>query len=97
MPHIKTYGRISPDCSNLAWFHLSSANLSKAAWGMNRKGKGSGLYIMSYEAGVLFLPQLLVRIFILKFYEKILFGTSLQKSTLQLILYVCLLFLCDYF
>ncbi|XP_049862724.1 probable tyrosyl-DNA phosphodiesterase [Schistocerca gregaria] len=62
MPHIKTYGRASPDWTSLAWFHLSSANLSKAAWGMASKGKtsGSGHYIMSYELGVLFLPQLLI-------------------------------------
>ncbi|XP_066991996.2 probable tyrosyl-DNA phosphodiesterase [Anabrus simplex] len=62
VPHIKTYGRISPDGKQLAWFHLSSANLSKAAWGINRKTKasGAGLFMMSYEAGVLFLPQMLI-------------------------------------
>lgn len=64
MPHIKTYARVSPCSHHLAWFHLTSANLSKAAWGklQEPKGKGGspGLYIMSYEAGVLFLPKLLV-------------------------------------
>ncbi|XP_033609930.1 probable tyrosyl-DNA phosphodiesterase isoform X2 [Cryptotermes secundus] len=64
MPHIKTYARVSPCGRHLAWFHLTSANLSKAAWGklQEPKGKGGspGLYIMSYEAGVLFLPKLLV-------------------------------------
>lgn len=62
VPHIKSYTRISPNGYELAWFHLSSANLSKAAWGMNSKSKahGSGLFMMSYEAGVLFLPQMLV-------------------------------------
>lgn len=64
VPHIKTYARISPCCRHLAWFHLTSANLSKAAWGKMQeskwKGGSSGLYIMSYEAGVLFLPKLLI-------------------------------------
>lgn len=64
MPHIKTYARVSPCGRHLAWFHLTSANLSKAAWGKlqesKRKGGGPGLYIMSYEAGVLFLPKLLL-------------------------------------
>jgi tyrosyl-DNA phosphodiesterase-1 len=64
MPHIKTYARVSPRGHHLAWFHLTSANLSKAAWGKVQeskwKGGRSGLYIMSYEAGVLFLPKLLV-------------------------------------
>ncbi|GLH16808.1 Putative tyrosyl-DNA phosphodiesterase [Gryllus bimaculatus] len=62
VPHIKTYTRMSPCGSRLAWFHLSSANLSKAAWGMNKKTKtsGTGVFMMSYEAGVLFLPEILI-------------------------------------
>lgn len=56
MPHIKTYTRISPDCTKAAYFHLTSANLSKAAWGSMNKAK-ENLMIMSYEAGVLFLPK----------------------------------------
>ncbi|XP_063223988.1 probable tyrosyl-DNA phosphodiesterase isoform X2 [Bacillus rossius redtenbacheri] len=65
MPHIKTYARVSPCGGELAWFVLSSANLSKAAWGSLSKAKGKvsadpGLYVMSYEAGVLFLPKFLV-------------------------------------
>ncbi|PSN34604.1 putative tyrosyl-DNA phosphodiesterase [Blattella germanica] len=64
MPHIKTYSRVSPCGRHLSWFHLTSANLSKAAWGKIQEAKGkngtTGLYIMSYEAGVLFLPKLLV-------------------------------------
>ncbi|KAJ9581508.1 hypothetical protein L9F63_023312 [Diploptera punctata] len=64
VPHIKTYARVSPCGRHLAWFHLTSANLSKAAWGKLQEAKGknlaTGLYIMSYEAGVLFLPKLLV-------------------------------------
>ena len=55
-PHIKTYLRCSPDCSSLAWLLLTSANLSKAAWGSLQKDS-SQLMIRSYELGVLFLPQ----------------------------------------
>lgn len=55
-PHIKTYTRVSPDTSQLAWFLVTSANLSKAAWGSLEKN-ASQLMIRSYELGVLFLPQ----------------------------------------
>ncbi|GFY61074.1 tyrosyl-DNA phosphodiesterase 1 [Trichonephila inaurata madagascariensis] len=55
-PHIKTYIRISPNNSNIAWFLLTSANLSKAAWGALEK-KGAQFMIRSYELGVLFLPK----------------------------------------
>lgn len=55
-PHIKTYTRVSPDASRLAWFLVTSANLSKAAWGSLEKN-ASQLMIRSYELGVLFLPQ----------------------------------------
>ncbi|OVA11144.1 Tyrosyl-DNA phosphodiesterase [Macleaya cordata] len=54
MPHIKTYTRYNGQ--NLAWFLLTSANLSKAAWGALQK-KDSQLMIRSYELGVLFLPS----------------------------------------
>uniref|UniRef100_A0A4W4EK37 Tyrosyl-DNA phosphodiesterase 1 n=1 Tax=Electrophorus electricus TaxID=8005 RepID=A0A4W4EK37_ELEEL len=37
MPHIKIYTRASPDFSQLAWFLVTSANLSKAAWGALEK------------------------------------------------------------
>ncbi|XP_011167132.1 probable tyrosyl-DNA phosphodiesterase isoform X1 [Solenopsis invicta] len=53
MPHIKSYTRISPDLRSISWFVLTSANLSKAAWGMQRNNH----YIMSYEAGVVFIPK----------------------------------------
>ncbi|RUS73000.1 hypothetical protein EGW08_019248 [Elysia chlorotica] len=56
VPHIKTYTRHSPDGTQAAWFIVTSANLSKAAWGALEK-KGSQLMIRSYELGVLFLPQ----------------------------------------
>ncbi|XP_038629419.1 tyrosyl-DNA phosphodiesterase 1 isoform X4 [Scyliorhinus canicula] len=55
MPHIKTYMRASPDFGELAWFAVTSANLSKAAWGALEKN-GLQLMIRSYELGVLFLP-----------------------------------------
>ncbi|NP_001039242.1 tyrosyl-DNA phosphodiesterase 1 [Xenopus tropicalis] len=56
MPHIKTYMRLSPDSQHLAWFLVTSANLSKAAWGSLEKN-GAQLFIRSYELGVLFLPS----------------------------------------
>ncbi|XVF27815.1 hypothetical protein REPUB_Repub14bG0141400 [Reevesia pubescens] len=54
MPHIKTYTRYKGQ--KLAWFFLTSANLSKAAWGALQKNN-SQLMIRSYELGVLFLPS----------------------------------------
>ncbi|XP_069493562.1 tyrosyl-DNA phosphodiesterase 1 isoform X2 [Ambystoma mexicanum] len=55
MPHIKTYLRLSHDFQKIAWFLVTSANLSKAAWGSLEKN-GTQLMIRSYELGVLFLP-----------------------------------------
>lgn len=57
MPHIKTYCRISPCLSKLAWFLLTSANISKAAWGGNIQ-KDRAVYVRSYEVGVMFMPSL---------------------------------------
>ncbi|XP_031397042.1 tyrosyl-DNA phosphodiesterase 1 isoform X1 [Punica granatum] len=54
MPHIKTYTRYKGQ--KLAWLLLTSANLSKAAWGALQKNN-SQLMIRSYELGVLFLPN----------------------------------------
>lgn len=54
IPHIKTYTRISPNLEKIPWFVLTSANLSKAAWGMARKNSH---HILNYEAGVVFIPQ----------------------------------------
>lgn len=48
--------RLSPDFQKIAWFLVTSANLSKAAWGALEKN-GSQLMIRSYELGVLFLPS----------------------------------------
>ncbi|XP_022164790.1 probable tyrosyl-DNA phosphodiesterase [Myzus persicae] len=60
MPHIKTYCRVSSCCTQMSWFLLTSANLSKAAWGRKLKSDEQCNYIMSQEAGVLFLPQFLI-------------------------------------
>jgi len=56
MPHIKSYTRVSHDCKKASYLLLTSANLSKAAWGSMNKA-GDSLLIMSYEAGVLLLPK----------------------------------------
>ncbi|KAI4885247.1 hypothetical protein NFI96_003116 [Prochilodus magdalenae] len=56
MPHIKTYMRASPDFSQLAWFLVTSANLSKAAWGAMEKNN-TQVMVRSYELGVLYLPS----------------------------------------
>jgi len=65
MPHIKTYARLSPHADQLGWFILTSANLSKAAWGKLNKNQDR-LTIMSWEAGILFIPQLFVTLNSLK-------------------------------
>lgn len=59
MPHIKSYTRVSPDGKMAGYFLLTSANISKAAWGSINKGNRA-LRIMSYECGVLFLPKFVV-------------------------------------
>ncbi|AWP01972.1 putative tyrosyl-DNA phosphodiesterase 1 isoform 3 [Scophthalmus maximus] len=56
MPHIKTYMRASPDFTQLAWFLVTSANLSKAAWGALEKSN-TQVMVRSYELGVLYLPS----------------------------------------
>lgn len=62
MPHIKTYFRYSE--RGLYWFILTSANLSRSAWGAFNKGNKSlnpTLRINSYEAGVMFLPRVMIK------------------------------------
>ncbi|XP_049883288.1 probable tyrosyl-DNA phosphodiesterase [Pectinophora gossypiella] len=59
MPHIKSYTRINKDASLAAFYLLTSANVSKAAWGQINKGNAA-LRTMSYEAGVLFLPKFVI-------------------------------------
>ncbi|KYN35398.1 putative tyrosyl-DNA phosphodiesterase [Trachymyrmex septentrionalis] len=53
MPNIKSYTRISPDSKKIPWFLLTSANLSKAAWGSSKQQYSIG----NYEAGVVFIPK----------------------------------------
>uniref|UniRef100_A0A0N5AX62 Tyrosyl-DNA phosphodiesterase 1 n=1 Tax=Syphacia muris TaxID=451379 RepID=A0A0N5AX62_9BILA len=57
MPHIKTYAAFSDDEQTLpTWLLVTSANLSKAAWGELQKNN-SQLAIRSYELGVLFTDR----------------------------------------
>lgn len=55
-PHIKTYMRVSRDCESIRWILLTSANLSKQAWG-NISSKDQNLWIQSFELGVLLHPS----------------------------------------
>ncbi|KAL0138872.1 tyrosyl-DNA phosphodiesterase I [Mucor lusitanicus] len=60
MPHIKTYTRTYEDKNgriHIAWHLLTSANLSRAAWGDYQKNR-TQIYIKSYELGVLFCASL---------------------------------------
>uniref|UniRef100_A0A1B0FC16 PBZ-type domain-containing protein n=1 Tax=Glossina morsitans morsitans TaxID=37546 RepID=A0A1B0FC16_GLOMM len=59
MPHIKSYARYDLQAQCVYWFLLSSANLSKAAWGAFNKNVNiqPSLRVYNYEAGVLFLPR----------------------------------------
>uniref|UniRef100_A0A8B9RLE1 Tyrosyl-DNA phosphodiesterase 1 n=1 Tax=Astyanax mexicanus TaxID=7994 RepID=A0A8B9RLE1_ASTMX len=57
-----TYMRVSPDFSQLAWFLVTSANLSKAAWGALEKNN-TQIMVRSYELGVLYLPSAFVKSF----------------------------------
>ncbi|KAF5093921.1 hypothetical protein D0Z00_003792 [Geotrichum galactomycetum] len=55
-PHIKTYLRVDSTWSHIKWFLLTSANLSKQAWGIESK---AGVYeVQSFELGVLLHPGL---------------------------------------
>lgn len=56
-PHIKTYIRYNKD-SSLDWAVLTSANLSKQAWGEAAKPTGE-MRIASWEIGILLWPELL--------------------------------------
>lgn len=57
MPHIKTYCRWTD--KKLHWFVLTSANVSRAAWGSFNKSSSINvpLRVNNYEAGVMFLPK----------------------------------------
>ncbi|KAI1291406.1 tyrosyl-DNA phosphodiesterase 1 [Mortierella claussenii] len=58
MPHIKTFSRITTksDGDYISWFLLTSANMSKPAWGEMKPG--SVLSVQSYELGILLFPGL---------------------------------------
>ncbi|KAG2219788.1 hypothetical protein INT45_008879 [Circinella minor] len=56
MPHIKTYTRVY-GFNSIAWHLLTSANLSRAAWGEFQKGN-TQLHIKSFELGVFLCPSL---------------------------------------
>jgi hypothetical protein len=58
MPHIKTFVRYRGQ--DVAWFLLTSSNLSKAAWGSLQRND-TQLMVRSYEVGVLFLPSLVAK------------------------------------
>lgn len=55
-PHIKTYIRVSENADRIRWLLLTSANLSKQAWG--NLSKEGNLWIQSFELGVLLHPAL---------------------------------------
>ncbi|GMG04278.1 unnamed protein product [[Candida] boidinii] len=68
-PHVKTYTSTSNEFENVNWFLLTSANLSKFAWGAPARGYGAKgdardkktihkYEIKSFEAGVLIHPDL---------------------------------------
>uniref|UniRef100_A0A6M2DCF0 Putative tyrosyl-dna phosphodiesterase n=1 Tax=Xenopsylla cheopis TaxID=163159 RepID=A0A6M2DCF0_XENCH len=63
MPHIKTYCRVAGSAfakepEGLRWFLLTSANMSKNAWGsLPLNPRRTHFQIGSYELGVLFLPK----------------------------------------
>jgi tyrosyl-DNA phosphodiesterase 1 len=58
-PHIKTYCRLARDGTHFNWFVLSSANLSKPAWGTEEgKPPNEGVRLRNYETGVLLDPGL---------------------------------------
>lgn len=58
MPHCKCYTRISPDGTEIPWFLLTSANVSRGAWG--KLLRGGICNITNYEAGVVFIPEIMV-------------------------------------
>jgi tyrosyl-DNA phosphodiesterase-1 len=57
-PHIKTYIRYAMDTDTIDWALLTSANLSKQAWG-DVAMKSGEVRVASWEIGVLLWPALL--------------------------------------
>ncbi|KAK9694044.1 Tyrosyl-DNA phosphodiesterase [Popillia japonica] len=56
MPLIKSYCRVSPNSKLLSWFLLTSACLTKNAWGCPYSQDNTRRAVGNYEMGVLFLP-----------------------------------------
>uniref|UniRef100_A0A2K6W2L3 ULP_PROTEASE domain-containing protein n=1 Tax=Onchocerca volvulus TaxID=6282 RepID=A0A2K6W2L3_ONCVO len=56
MPHIKTYAAFAKNSLKPSWLLVTSANLSKAAWG-DYQLKKTQLTIRSYEFGLLFIDS----------------------------------------
>lgn len=56
-PHIKLYLRYNKDTKKVAWWYLTSSNLTKSALGESQK-KNTQFNITNFEAGVIFIPQL---------------------------------------
>jgi tyrosyl-DNA phosphodiesterase-1 len=57
-PHIKTYIRFSDsERKSIDWAMVTSANLSKQAWGETENKKGE-IWIQSWETGVIVWPEL---------------------------------------
>ncbi|CAG9764159.1 unnamed protein product [Ceutorhynchus assimilis] len=54
--HSKCYCRISPCWKKMSYYFLTSANLSRSAWGV-KPNADSSIFVRSYEMGVLFLPK----------------------------------------
>jgi tyrosyl-DNA phosphodiesterase-1 len=75
-PHIKTFMRFSDNFKKVEWALLTSANLSKQAWGEmpNKEGK---VRICSYEVGVMVFPQLFSE------KQRIAFVPTFGKDTLE--------------
>jgi tyrosyl-DNA phosphodiesterase 1 len=58
-PHIKTYLRFTDaEMTRLDWGMITSANLSKQAWGTDGSGTQGEVRISSFEIGVLFWPEM---------------------------------------
>ncbi|KAL4088996.1 hypothetical protein QTP88_024074 [Uroleucon formosanum] len=81
-PHIKTYCRISSCCTEMSWLLLTSANLSKLAWGRRVKTDEQTNLIMETVAGVFVKDRLIIRLIETKFVDNVekLIYLKLQKQ-----------------
>ncbi|GMR48242.1 hypothetical protein PMAYCL1PPCAC_18437, partial [Pristionchus mayeri] len=61
MPHVKSYLQVDQNSRRFDWQIVTSANLSKAAWGELQKN-GEQLMIRSYEIGVLIMDYESIRV-----------------------------------